>query len=1708
MTFDFVGELANQVQSQFSLGENTTNTLDTVVDGRVTKYGMLGDFASKINQSAERKYLEEGYLRKDAANLDTKQFEILMQEPIATILVKKRMFSSLGQNYRPEFMDQDEKIYYKTVKVLLQNKCTQISNFEKLSKIQKISAMTGKIDEQLMPLLFTISDSIGNTSSVNQESQNIASGGTTSFANSVGSFQDVMGRLRRIYGFNQPAALTTWITDSTNLYRSQYGEGTGVIEVTNFSSLNTNIGLRGGSGGFSIPDPYNMMVVTEYDIEKALSDATNLFNNHKTFEFGKESVTQLINSLQNRFNNLRSQRNASPISFKINPDTLLSKKVTAIIERIGTELPFTYQPLSEGALTFGLTPDSNSGVIISPPYLEGGEIAGYDGLATTVAIARNGYGQVIDRPAELADTELSLFQQLVSAIFQKISLEANSLNSLQQANEATNEARKKLRFNFLGKCIIQPMDTIHIYVNSKSKYDNKLLAGLKSMFTGLSFIQSIGGAFTDIKEQVALFNPKEISSQIERAAFVGADFPHFLWALVRPQFVTEREGTHVFAGVVTTATSSFNSSTYTVSVSAQDNFYYFDQGKVNFNPSVDTWNGVFFDPLTPFKTKFGAVSTNFKDESPEPLPENRFILSKRAESGPLLKFKAGPNAGRFVTQDNYLQDRSVDPVTKQFTRTFYAPDGLVYKWKEGIGVFTQFGSSFDLDSPNNVGIPSLASNPLAGQDVMNAISLLITGTPYNYSTYYKAITEFEGFGRDPQSQQDPAASFYTSFQNDLTKRNLLWGNFIPFKSLNVNEREFRAAYYSYNRIVGNNQLLERKLQQLNQLNSSLLLNNTSAVLNQATAITLGFKSDDANNAEQASQVLNGEIQKLLKQIKDDSTQYKGIVEVGDDISFDADEFLYKEDEKTFLPKTRRFLRRQINFLTRRMSYSVRSNEDKNLFIVDDSYDKDYDFAAFSSELASGMQLYNNNFTSVSDKIRGVANILNLEVFCDSQGHVRARTPQYNKMPSSVFYKMMYQKSALKIQVFPQFLDDLFNDQLNTLKERVEVLEDFIRLDCAVLGKLNDLDAQAFVNKDASTGQNFLFTFVSNNQGYIADINQLLSQTYPDKQIETQANAKNIFTSAQRYSFLTQVITQFNNTEPGQVSQFGVDLRSPVEFKKGTYISEIVDRIEIKTGMKVKPSTFNTTVDSNGVFSGTSTDANPNAQVIDVFKVVNDLSRKLSERQRAVKLFFSALKNAQEFKKLDTDPDLVNNMLVPGTYGNENIPEVFEHMIEDETYDDYGPGSGQRYVIKNAQIISYNINENPPDFVSVQVNGVLNKFNPSALPQGLNVFPEGGNGLVTARAIDYDLWRNYGFKSVSNVNVPFITDPETQCAPYAVSLLSRARNNILRGTISLAGNEYYQVGDVVFIEEKNLLFYVENVSHNFNFGGSFTTSLTLSYGHSPGEYIPTPTDIFGKLIYNNKDMGSIQVQRQNSNFNEANYGAIVFDSTVQQNVLTGANGTLSSFGGPTYTPNNATVINNIIYNSSYLIYTQNAKNINVKSKLELRIYYDSKNSDSIDGKLNNFAEQVKQVLAGGVVINDTQAKNSNNVKPITIPKESIEIVKVDVSSDTDHRSPSTKAMDMARSMFKSISLKETEDKKNKTKDNNKTKQGETKYDQDYNKLRKALFTCVIDCWIKLDVFQPEPQVVPTETNTGTAAVPSPQQTTNDLPPGVPPVPTST
>ena len=1663
----FLGDLADQISSQFNVGENSNTSLDAVIDGQNVKYGSLGDFASKFDQSAERRYVEEGYLRRDPYNTDPKQFDVLWQEPDATVLVKKRMFSSIAENYRPDFMDADERLYYKAIRVLFQNKCNQISALEKLSKIQRVTAAVGNISEQLLPVIITLADAASGGAGGNLFG--LFPSGNPFTTQDSSNFIKTVDRLRALQAYNHTNKYTTWITDPTNLFQSTFGTGNGVIELTNFTRISTTTTTdikNPGRFSINITDPYESMLITDYDIEVALSDATNLFYNSKVFQFGANSSNQVLKRQQNQLNSIRSARNASPITFKVEPDGLLGKRVRAIIDRLGVEIEFKYNAL--GALSLG----GSGGVDVTDDYLRGGQIAGYDGLDTIKQTKLPG-----TRIRSLVgNSELQAFQTIIGTIYQQITLLTNAAGNFTANNKSYNYARKKLRFNFSGKLIVQPMDVVHVYMKSKSQFDNKVLSGLTQMFSGFGILQNINNTLTGFKNEFdTLFNPsKNIAVQAEKNMFVGPDFPNYLWATIRSQYTGEKEGTHVFAGVVESAIDNWSGGKFTVDVSGSDNSIYFRQGKVNFKPGANAFNGLIFDPLTPFKSNFDTITTTggVAGNTPELLDENVYLLS-RTGSESLLKYKLGSQAGQKATQGNYIQDQSIDRATGRLTRVFYAPDGLAYKWKQGIGVFVQKGSINTINDPNLVGITNPYQQPFAGLDVMNVLSLLITGIPYNYATYFKATQSIYGMTGDPQTKQDPSYSFISSLRTSLTKSNALWGNFIPFKNLIMSEAAIAQSMQAQATITQVNSDLDAKLKKLADYKRAL--NGITAVQELSLPGQIG-QTTAARKSELEAQVknINEDITRSIGAFKNATDQFFSQVNTKE--SF-ANNYLTNGEDNPSDSKSRKELRKQTNYLTRRMSYDVRGNSDKSLFIVDDYYDVDYDIAAFNTSLAKGVETYSTEYSDVSSQISHVADLLNLEVFCDTQGHVRVRPPQYNRMPSSVFNRMIYLKHALGVQIFPEFLNNLFVDQLTTLRDRIEIIEDQIRLDCAILGNYNSLDlagdqqASSFIkNILLLGGSGGTFNFISDSSDAISSVNALVKAANQDaidaaqpmaldnfKTIESSGKGNNIlFSNSEKYFILNQALQSQNQQQSGTNT---ASTPTTAVFQQSV-VQQLITRIQTKSGHYITSKDYLTSAGPNQVIERDT------SKTIDVFKVTNELSSYMQEWQKTIKLFYHAIKNAAEFRSLDDDATTSNSLLNPGTFQKGYIPEVYEHMIEDESYDDYGPGSGNRYVIRRSQIRNIRIGERAPNYTTVEVHGTFPGFSETeggGGAQGVLTYPGGGNSMVSAIAIDYDMWRNYGFKQGYVINVPFLTDPESQLGPYASIILSRDRHNVLSGTLTISGNEYMQPGEVIFLEDRNMLFYVSSVSHSLDMGSSFTTTLELNYGHGIGEYIPTVMDTIGKLIYKNREVADMIIQRQESSANEESLGVIQLSATNTSAPLV-TTGQESSFPNP-YTTSNTKVFNNILYNTQYIINMNESAGNNVKAHIELRIYHDNRNP--ANAQLQSMANGIKNQLIDPSGGGPTAISYQNQpVQNQGLPSNAVKVVLVSMDDQKSRKSPSQKAIDAARVHMTNVSTNTGSPSSSNPIGNDDGTDAAT-MSANNRALRKVLFSYIIDCWVSFE-----------------------------------------
>ena len=357
-----------------------------------------------------------------------------------------------------------------------------------------------------------------------------------------------------------------------------------------------------------------------------------------------------------------------------------------------------------------------------------------------------------------------------------------------------------------------------------------------------------------------------------------------------------------------------------------------------------------------------------------------------------------------------------------------------------------------------------------------------------------------------------------------------------------------------------------------------------------------------------------------------------------------------------------------------------------------------------------------------------------------------------------------------------------------------------------------------------------------------------------------------------------------------------------------------------------------------------------------------------------------------------------------------MPDILESILEDESYDDYGPGSGKRFIIKNEQIKSYNFSETPPTHTYIEISGLTNIYDNAAIT--LQNAVGKGDGLTTAAAIDYDLWRMYGFKSGEALKFPFFSDPVKQSAPFAVNYLSKMRKNIFKGSLDIAGNEYIQPGEVYYIEDKDLLFYCETVAHSFSIGGQFTTTLTLTYGRNPGEYIPTYLDLIGKILYRNQNTSNYIIDRQSTPSSESNLGAIIVDTSEKDE---------KSIVGGKYGEKNINVLNHILYTVQFAISRNKSAGNNLNAKIEMRVYYDSK-SGKASSELLSSSTYVKKYLTSEI---NTLKNIQDEIKSLFLEKSDIkDVVAVDSSEDGVNKSPSQNAIAVVRDLNLSNTIKNT------------------------------------------------------------------------------------
>ena len=1385
---DAFGSFVNQISNDIALiGDSVNNILNNTA-------------TLPPPPPRENVYVDDGFSNVPGTAFEGSQIEniddfkrrrITSQEPNATVYIQKRAFSTLKDENDTKYLDSGEKFLLRATKILFEKKCSQFAAYEALTKIKNILSDEAELDAERVDILVSLLEGVSSdvTDAINQDLENLflrqgdipnAGAVLETAAQEIEKLETITENLKALAGKTRKTGVaqnTTWVVDPDDVPDIVgIGRGVGTIELTLVSNINTSLSLDISSGGlgsfsFTIQDPYNMSKITSDEIESAITAAIkqDSINDFTNVSRGPQLILDDARKEEAELNKRRRNR------------------VNTTFANFGTSTPPVGSVLSGG--------DASEIIFTINPASEYGN---------QVTISSTTSTEVFDSVGAFALSllQLPLEQQLNSDELDRttkvFNLLTSYLNEIKRLNDSAltdnndpdvRYARKKLRFYYLGKNIVQPMDSVHIFMRSNTFKDGQVAGPLSSLLNGSPYLSSVG--------QDTLASEAVLEEEMRQFGLDELNIPTSVYRSLRTSSFLRNAGTHVFGGLVDSASESFSAGQgYQLRVNGKSNLKWLKLSRTNTKPQLDQSlrGGLLEDPLTPYDLSQAVdEATGLLLDEPPLLPENI--------NNPAVRFNSGIFKGKRATAKNIVND--VTTIGNNLVPILGHPNGLVYKWKEGIitatinnNLRTALGASpFDTKKlQRDMGL-NLTTNPFASMDAADIISVLITGFPHNYESFVLNASSTGALAVGGTTNEPD--SFFHSFFDITRSTNRALGNFQPIKTINISKEQMAERIKIQADLKNNSKKIRdlrvekaRILDQINSLNIVAQREEGGDVDNIRSAA-----AEQLNNLNaEVSRKLDDEVKSFYGSFGNEAAERSGLRIYGNDLAFEIERSGSGDDDDR--QEFRSF--RLKNILRNiRTQFDVKFNQDSNLFIVSDDYDKDLDIQAFALQMADkAPDLFNSDYKFPYDICKTVAEKIDFELFCDSQGHIQFRPPKYNKVPLSLILKLILLDQNENKKLYPSFIESLFKNKLEGTKNDVDIARLEIRIRQILLNAQDTSEASDLVIDENITEDPITNKFLGDNAiSAIAD-RGLNIRDLAEELVETRI----------------ALAAKLGNKPP------------------------VKDDPTLKAaGEEIKPL---------------NDPSAPNFNSLRLVKT-NELSKlqsKLQQLKRTEERFSKQKDSFRNKKPKDNlggsgiksnvrlTPDKINTLIFP-----------FMDLVEDDFFDYLGPGSSERYIITDEQILDYNFTESDDNVVMrVEVTGEQD------LLKGSGSGDIAGVPTIVAGATDFDLWRMYGYRTGNPQSKPYFKDAETQCAPYALMLLNRARRDILRGQITVVGNEYYQLGDVVYINSRDMLYYVTKVSHNFAYdGGRFTTSLELRYGHPLGDYIPTPLDVIGKNLIKNQ-----------------------------------------------------------------------------------------------------------------------------------------------------------------------------------------------------------------------------------------------------------------
>lgn len=1044
--------------------------------------------------------------------------------------------------------------------------------------------------------------------------------------------------------------------------------------------------------------------------------------------------------------------------------------------------------------------------------------------------------------------------------------------------------RDRLRTFYLGKTIVNAGDSVHFFIRS-----NKVIHNMDEF---------VDESFYEIDETIL---------EAERNLFTNKSIDLDTYKKLRSLSDNSFGMRHVYAGLAIEPSHSYSSGGWQISVTVLDNMKWLQWSRFMFEPALSDPQGILEDPLTPYKLEVDASGRVLTSGGAILLDENKQLIN----SG-LLMYDSGILNGQFATENNLLQGQYNFAGSLKNNKILQHPHGLVYRWKNGIIATTAAINSVDPRNEDQISQKihaeyyglTVAQDVLTNLDVANILSILIVGQPYNVDSFIRQAYEAQNYNKSSSSNSLNALNQLSSVLDVVKKQNRYFGNFRPYRMITMSNQSVNESF---------NSNLMRK-----DINDNLIkLRSRKIELNRRIRDLSKVTNSTLQNPNLLVRALMDEVSDIDKTINEQiKNAQNSITSVGDALTENFNLF----GTNRVLPLTGNFTadqnvtRAMMLVGAQRRIEDVRLNRDQNLLVISDQYDEGTDIRPFLLALRdSNFKVFQGTYVSVYEKCVGAAKIPNFEFFCNSQGHLEFRPPQWNKTPLTVLQELINLKKEKGINVIPDFLEDLFNTKISSSKLTIHQLNIKIVILALLLGKFPD---RTIIPGISRTGENSLRFFgvkpsddgpalnnsiQSSFNKLSSDLNRLFSnQLSLDISLSEEGDVLNADTSTILGQF-DQIFQEQNNVFQNVYNVASkTDSSSAMSEKYANPDAVNSIRDSFRTSYGLDPASG--IIDDKRPFSekdfiyyNSSIPNNETDVVSKIEKYLSKLQETISDRDQLVSSLLRIEEKRDELNEIDSifsssavdDEDSVSGPLdgaielVDKLYnttkaindiftGDATKGSVFDHLIEDNTRNLLGPGSGRRFIINDIDIISAEFSENIPQLTRVNVVGT-DAFIGSRLDNSFD------GVYYWAGATDFDMWRQYGYIEGPESKLPYANNAETQCKPFAYFELQLQRAKINTGNLTVVGNEYYEPGDNIYIPTKGLMYYVSSVSHSFEYNGSFVTRLTLTNGHAPGIYLPSPLDIIGQQYIKDDPTATIPSYRNIQG--DDSYRALQPDSSI-------------------------------------------------------------------------------------------------------------------------------------------------------------------------------------------------------------------------------------